>query len=76
MKIDTNILMRFINNDLPPNKMEEIRILIQKNSQIRSKLEEIKDFKKTFKKGFEKIKNTKIPSYLEEQICIYMLFFV
>ena len=68
MKIDTNILMRFINNDLPPNKMEEIKILVQKNSQIKSRLEEIKNFKKTFKKGFERIKNTKIPDHLEEQI--------
>ena len=68
MKIDTSILIRFINNDLPAKKMEEIKVLIKKNNQIKLRLEEIKNFKKTFKKGIKRIENTKIPGHLEKQI--------
>ena len=68
MKIDTSTLMRFVNNDLPAKKMEEIKVLIKKNNQIKLRLEEIKNFKKTFKKGIKRIENTKIPGHLEKQI--------
>ena len=37
MKIDTSILIRFINNDLPAKKIEEIKVLIKKNNQIKPK---------------------------------------
>ena len=51
MKIDTSTLMRFINNDLPAKKMEEIKLLIEKNDLIKLRLEEIKNLKKTFKES-------------------------
>jgi len=68
MKIDTSTLMRFINNDLPAKKMEEIKLLIEKNDLIKLRLEEIKNLKKTFKESIKRIENTKIPSHLEKQI--------
>jgi len=38
MKIDTNTLMRFLNNDLPAKKMQEIKNIIKKNNQIKLRL--------------------------------------
>ena len=70
MKIDTSTLMRFLNNDLPAKKMQEINNIIKKNNQIKLRLEEIKNFKKIFKDGIKRIENTKIPNHLEKQISI------
>ena len=70
MKIDTNTLIRFLNRDLPIKQMDEIRILIKKNSKIKLKFEEIKSFKGNFKDSIKNIENIKIPKNLEEKLSI------
>ena len=42
MKIDTSTLIRFLNNDLSTAQMQEIRVLIEKNSKVKLRFEEIK----------------------------------
>ena len=70
MKIDTNTLIRFLNRDLPIKQMDEIKMLIEKNSKIKLKFEEIKSFKDNFKNSIKNIENMKMPKNLEEKLSI------
>ena len=70
MKIDTSTLIRFLNNDLSTAQMQEVRILIEKNSKVKLRFEEIKSFKNNFQDSIKQIENTKIPENLEKRLSI------
>jgi len=70
MKIDDSILIRFINNDLSKLEKNQIQLLINNNSKIRSKVEGLKNFKSILKEEYKANKKIKMPKSLYEKISV------
>ena len=70
MKINNIILDRFLNNDLPRSKINKIKLLIKKDSKLRSRVQELKSFESAYEKEYKMAKKTKMPKSLYEKISV------
>ena len=70
MKINNIILDRFLNNDLPKSRINKIKLLIKKDSKLRSRVQELKNFESAYEKEYKIAKKTKMPKSLYEKISV------
>ena len=68
MKVNDDILIRFINNDLSKSKKKQIQLLINNNPKIKSKFEGLKNFKFLLMEESKANRKTKMPNDLFQKI--------
>ena len=68
MKIDDNVIIKFINNDLSNSEKKKFKLLIRNDQKIRARVVGIKNFKYILKKRSDIFKKTKMPNTLYKKI--------
>jgi len=70
MEINDSILIKFINNDLSSSDKKKMKLLINNNKNIRSRLNGLKNFRSILKKEYEITKKIKMPDNLYKKISL------